>query len=157
MPPLGRRMQDIPDLLTPLLKRYNKALSCITPSMFERIQSYHWPGNIRELNSLMESYLILLGSRKSDERLFNELLEEYRDPHGPVGRQPSAGRDSTPSPAYADTDEESGSRTLKQYLENQKKKFISQTLHRCGNSRTLAAKRLGISTNTLWRALKKAE
>ena len=157
MLPLGRRMLDIPELLTPLLKRYHKPLSCITPSMFELIQSYHWPGNIRELNSLMESYLILLGNRKSDDRLFNELFEEYRDSHGPVGRQPSAGRDFTPPPAYAETDEESGSRTLKEHLEDQKQKIIRQTLHRCGNNKTLVAKRLGISTNTLWRALKKTE
>ena len=157
IPPLRRRMQDIPELLTPLLKRYHKPLSCITPSMFELIQSYHWPGNIRELNSLMESYLILLGNRENDERLFNELFEEYRDPLGAGDREPSAGRDSVSSPVSTESEEGSRPRSLKEHLEDRKQKIIRQTLHRCGNNRTLAAKRLGISTNTLWRALKKPE
>jgi transcriptional regulator with PAS, ATPase and Fis domain len=40
-------------------------------------------------------------------------------------------------------------------MEAHKRSLIRQTLHRCGNNKTLAAKKLGISTNTLWRALKR--
>jgi propionate catabolism operon transcriptional regulator len=157
IPPLRRRLQDIPELLAPLLKRYKKPLSCITPAMFKRIQSYHWPGNIRELNSVMESYLILLGNRKSDDRLFIELFEEYEDPESLPGRQAATGKESTISPAGTPVDQESGSRSLMEQMEDHKRRLIRQTLHRCGNNKTLAAKKLGISTNTLWRALKKGQ
>jgi propionate catabolism operon transcriptional regulator len=154
IPPLRRRLQDIPELLAPLLKRYKKPLSCITPAMFERIRSYHWPGNIRELNSVMESYLILLGGQGSDERLFLELFEEYGDPEGPSLRQPAMAKDATLFPDGGEGGEVNGSRTLAEQMEAHKRSLIRQTLHRCGNNKTLAAKKLGISTNTLWRALK---
>ncbi len=157
IPPLRRRLQDIPELLAPLLKRYKKPLSCITPAMFERIRSYHWPGNIRELNSVMESYLILLGSRGSDERLFLELFEEYGDPEGPSLRQPAMAKDATLFPDREERGEENDSRTLAEQMEAHKRRIIRQTLHRCGNNKTLAAKKLGISTNTLWRALKRGQ
>lgn len=155
IPPLRRRLQDIPELMAPLLKRYKKPLSCITPAMLERIQSYPWPGNIRELNSVMESYLILLGNRKSDDQLFIELFEEYEDPESLPGRQAATGKESTISPAGPKVDEENDSRSLMEQIEDHKLNLIRQTLLRCGNNKTLAAKRLGISTNTLWRALKK--
>lgn len=157
IPPLRQRMQDIPELLAPLLKNYQKQLSCITAAIFERIQSYDWPGNIRELNSMIESYLILLGNRRSDEGLFIELFEEYRDPGGLGGRPPSVGRYATPSVASALTDEENDARTLAELVEGHKLNIIRQTLQGCGNNKTLAAKSLGISTNTLWRALKKGK
>lgn len=122
--------------------------------MFERIRSYHWPGNIRELNSVMESYLILLGRRSSDERLFLELFEEYGDPAGPSLRQPAQAKDTPLSPDGGAHGDENGSRTLAEQMEAHKRSLIRQTLHRCGNNKTMAAKSLGISTNTLWRALK---
>jgi propionate catabolism operon transcriptional regulator len=155
IPPLRRRLEDIPELLAPLLKRYKKPLSCITPAMFERIRSYHWPGNIRELKSLMESYLILLGSRGNDERLFLELFEEYGDPASPPVGPSKRAKDRTLSPAADARGDENDSRTLAEQMEDHKRNLIRQTLHRCGNNKTLAAKRLGISTNTLWRALKR--
>lgn len=157
IPPLRRRMEDIPALLAPLLESYKKPLSCLTSGMLARIQSYHWPGNIRELNSLMESYLILLGHRQSDNRLFMELFETYEDPEDPADRPPSMGKETALATAGAETDEATRPRTLMENLENHKLKIIRQTLHRCGNNKTLAAKKLGISTNTLWRALKKGQ
>ena len=157
IPPLRKRTQDIPELLAPLLQRYKKPLSCITPGMFERIQSYHWPGNIRELNSVMESYLILLGDREKDDRLFLELFEEYEAPEAHPEGHPSMGRETTLYPPGAESREEKSSRTLTEHLEEYKLKLIRKTLHRCGNNKTLAAKKLGVSTNTLWRALKKGD
>ncbi len=154
IPPLCQRKQDIPELLKPLLRNYKKPLSCITPAMFEQIESYHWPGNIRELNSLLESYLILLGGRKNDEHLFIELFEDYKDPQSPNGRQLSGGRDIASS-AYDEDGEESSSRTLMEYMGKYKQKIIRQALYQCNDNKTLAAKKLSISTNTLWRALKK--
>jgi len=156
IPPLRNRKEDIPELLTPLLKSYKKSLSCITPVMFELIESYYWSGNIRELNSLMESYLILLGTRKNDEYLFIELFEDCKDPLSSRVRK-SSGRRNMISSDYVQTGEESGSCTLTKYMETYKQKVIRQTLSQCANNRTLAAKKLSISTNTLWRALKKPE
>jgi propionate catabolism operon transcriptional regulator len=156
IPPLRQRREDTPELLEPLLTAYKKPASCITPAMFDAIQSYHWPGNIRELNSLMESYLILLGHRKGDEDLFFELFEEYRGTH--TGSPPSStDHHLMPPSKTAECGRESDVATLAAQLEARKLQIVRETLQRCANNKTLAAKRLGISTNTLWRALKKGE
>jgi propionate catabolism operon transcriptional regulator len=156
LPPLRERMQDIPQLLAPLLKRYRKPASCLTPAMRERIQSYPWAGNIRELNALMESYLILLGPRPIDERLFDELCEEYAGTDRPRDRsQPKEHRKRTAAAAPGN-ERPVEPRSLTAHLEDHKRHIIRRTLRECGHNKTLTARRLGISTNTLWRALKKA-
>ena len=155
LPPLRRRLEDIPDLLAPLLADYKKSPSCLTPSMSDLIRSYPWPGNIRELNSLTESYLILLGHHKSDEALFFDLFEEYCDPRERSSPSPAEGRLGrlTATPAAADASMSS----LAAQLEARKRQIIRETLQRCANNKTLAAKELGVSTHTLWRAIKKTQ
>ena len=156
IPPLRRRIQDIPKLLTPLLIRFGKSLSAVTPNMLTVMQSYWWPGNIRELNALMESYFILLGKRKHDERLFGEVFEEYKDPIHPRNNAVTPQDDSPPLPVQTNASEnESQLRTLNDYIESHKLKIINYALQQCANNKTLAAKKLGISTNTLWRIRKK--
>ena len=76
LPPLRERLEDIPDILRKLLQRYGKGEGAISPAMIELMKNYRWPGNLRELNSLVETYLILSGGSKVDERLFLELFEE---------------------------------------------------------------------------------
>jgi propionate catabolism operon transcriptional regulator len=156
IPPLRERLQDIPQLLAPLLKRYRKPASGLTPAMRERIQSYPWAGNIRELNALMESYLILLGTRPSDEGLFDELCEEYAGSDRSAARTPPTGRRREPLSAGPETNVPGPARSLAAHLEDHKRQIIHQTLRACGHNKTLTARRLGISTNTLWRVLKKA-
>ena len=155
VPPLRQRALDIPELLAPLLKGYQKTLSCITQDMYKQIESYHWPGNIRELNSLMESYLILLGNRQHNEGLFMDLFEEYEAPRGLGGRQTDAGEGASAASAFRGTNEASGMRTLKEQLNGHRQNIIRRTLTQCGNNKSLAARKLRISTNTLWRALRK--
>ena len=157
IPPLRQRREDIRALLAPLLKRYRKAPSCITAAMVKRMRTYPWPGNIRELNSLMESYLILLGNRKKDERLFLELLEEYEGPGRLLDARPAPEGNTLPSSAGTAIESGVKSGTLAEQLENYKLTLIHQTLHQCGNRKALTAQALGISTNTLWRALKKGQ
>lgn len=157
IPPLRQRLQDIPELLAPLLSSYAKSLSCLTPEMLALMHAYHWPGNIRELNALMESYLILLGRRKGDERLFTELFEEYRDPVDSSRPKTFVENDRGALPGLWETGGERSDRTLSAHLERHKQNIIHHVLHQCGHNKTLTAKRLGISTNTLWRALKGKE
>ena len=155
IPPLRQRRRDIPELLAPLLVRYEKPMSCLSDAMFELIKSYHWPGNIRELNSLMESYLVLLGNRSNGEHLFLELFEEYRDPQNPVSIPPGETSISSLLPDPARKPSANASRTLARQLQDFRTEIVLRTLDECGGNRSLAARRLGISTNTLWRALKK--
>ncbi|WP_022667152.1 sigma 54-interacting transcriptional regulator [Desulfospira joergensenii] len=154
IPPLRNRTQDIPELLNPLLKRHGKSLASVTSEMLNRLQTYWWPGNIRELNALMESYLTLLGKDKFSEHLFMDLFEEYKDPGDP---ESPATADCIPS-LHGQTNSERTEgqiHTLNEYMDRYRLKIITHALRQCGGNKTAAAKQLGISTNTLWRIRKK--
>jgi transcriptional regulator, propionate catabolism operon regulatory protein len=156
IPPLRNRVRDIPELLMPLLGKYGKSLPSLTPEILSVIQSYWWPGNIRELNALMESYCILLGKKKYNERLFMELFEEYKDPIKTDLNLPPTQKDNTSLFDHTKPDiTESQPRALNERIESHKIKIINHVLQQCGNNKTIAAKKLGISTNTLWRIQKK--
>src|SRR5437879_3275747 len=65
VPPLRQRKEDIPMLVEYFVKRYaekaGKQIRKIDNSTLERCQSYPWPGNIRELQNIVERSVILCG------------------------------------------------------------------------------------------------
>jgi len=63
VPPLRSRREDIPMLVEYFVKRYaekaRKQISKIEKSTLDLCQAYHWPGNIRELQNIIERSVIL--------------------------------------------------------------------------------------------------
>jgi transcriptional regulator with GAF, ATPase, and Fis domain len=63
VPPLRQRKEDIPMLVEYFVKRYaakaRKPISKIAKKTLELCLSYHWPGNIRELQNIVERAVIL--------------------------------------------------------------------------------------------------
>jgi formate hydrogenlyase transcriptional activator len=63
MPPLRQRRDDIPllvrDFSARFAKRLGKTIDTIPLDVIEAFQSYHWPGNIRELQNVIERAVIL--------------------------------------------------------------------------------------------------
>jgi transcriptional regulator with GAF, ATPase, and Fis domain len=63
VPPLRQRKEDIPMLGVYFVKRYaeklGKQICKIDKNTLERCQAYHWPGNIRELQNIIERPVIL--------------------------------------------------------------------------------------------------
>jgi transcriptional regulator with PAS, ATPase and Fis domain len=63
VPPLRERKEDIKMIADYHLKKFseihNKPVKGITPEAMKILQSYHWPGNIRELMNCLESALIM--------------------------------------------------------------------------------------------------
>jgi len=74
LPPLRARREDIPDLVAHFVDvfghRMDKQIEHIPPETMAALTSYHWPGNIRELQNLIERALIL----SNDGVLPNPLL-----------------------------------------------------------------------------------
>jgi DNA-binding NtrC family response regulator len=116
--------------------------------MRETLQSYYWPGNIRELLSVLDSYMLLNGGGACDESLFDQIMDETRW-EGESWKK-SRGAEN-PGDRKASTPD--GQPTLKQRLEAVEKNLITQTLKECRYNRKLAAETLGISLPTLWRKL----
>src|SRR4051812_615660 len=63
LPPLRERKGDIPELADYFLNVYNeqfgRSVNPLTSQLTQKLQTYHWPGNIRELENLMKRYVIL--------------------------------------------------------------------------------------------------
>jgi nitrogen regulation protein NR(I) len=91
IPPLRERKEDIPQLVSYFLRRFNKELKKeilgITPSAMDKILSYGWPGNVRQLENVLKRAMILCqGKWIIDDQIFlekeerKEILEnQYRE------------------------------------------------------------------------------
>jgi formate hydrogenlyase transcriptional activator len=94
VPPLRSRRADIPQLVTFFLsgfvKKFGKRISSISPETMARLTSYAWPGNIRELQNIVERAVVLCES---------SILELDQD-LAPVSRRaPAAPRPVAPDKA----------------------------------------------------------
>jgi len=86
LPPLRERLDDIPELAHYFLFRFNRqlgtAVQSISQEALERLQAYRWPGNIRELQSVIrESLIVSTGPTLLPEFLSIELQNEVVGDH----------------------------------------------------------------------------
>jgi two-component system, NtrC family, response regulator AtoC len=76
LPPLRQRIADLPVLIDYFIEHYSKVFhhtpELLSKSAVRMMQSYHWPGNIRQLENLIRSY-VLIGS---EEALVAEMMPE---------------------------------------------------------------------------------
>jgi DNA-binding NtrC family response regulator len=80
LPPLSGRVEDVPYFVEEFLKRMNrlntKEIHDIHPRVIEAFKNYSWPGNIRELENLMErAYILETSSVLTPESFPGELFE----------------------------------------------------------------------------------
>ena len=81
VPPLRERLDDIPILVEHLVERYankvGKRIGTIEKQTMQLLQAYHWPGNIRELQNIIERAVVLCdGNTLSVDRR----MADSRDP-----------------------------------------------------------------------------
>jgi len=93
LPPLRERREDIPALVTHFAeifgRRMGKQIEHIPPATMSALSSYHWPGNIRELQNLIERAVIL-----SNDGVLPNSLPETGAQHVVVNAPPTTLRDS---------------------------------------------------------------
>jgi len=81
MPPLRDRLDDIPLLVNffvdKISKRLGKFIEMVPVNVMDLLQNYHWPGNIRELENVLERAVISSSGHKL--RLVDELKKSHRD------------------------------------------------------------------------------
>jgi DNA-binding NtrC family response regulator len=140
LPALRERREDIAVLANYFLARFsqqlNKKIKAITPAAMFILESYPWPGNIRELENLIER-LVVLGSdgQSIDEQdlPFDLLLSDEADGE-PLQGQAGDG--------------------LVQARHAFERQFILRVLERCRWNQTSTARLLGVHRNTLLQKMK---
>ncbi|MEW6074307.1 MAG: sigma 54-interacting transcriptional regulator [Planctomycetota bacterium] len=135
IPPLRERREDIPLLVEHFIRRFNakrgKRVAGVTPQVMEAFMRHDYPGNVRELENLIEYAFVLCHNGLID---LVHLPEDFR----PSGRG-DAGLAS-----------EKASR-----LQSAEADAIRFALAQTGGRVTRAAAELGISRTTLWRKMKR--
>jgi len=133
LPPLRDRKEDIPLLVDRFISRFNslhnKNICCVTNEVTAALMAYDYPGNVRELENIIEHCFVLCEC---------EIIEAK---HLPTSVRPAL---------KADKSEESESATIKQM----EIILITQALRRNKGNKTATAKQLGIDKSTLFRKMK---
>lgn len=141
IPPLRFRGDDIIELLYYFLREHNQDQIRFSPAALLYIQSYQWPGNIRELNNFAERVSVLLADQA--EELDVENIQSLLH------------MDTAPTYSSSLRSEIFKQNPVVNSRKNLEDDRILEVLKQCGNNKLEAAKQLGISTTTLWRHLKK--
>jgi len=139
LPPLRERTEDIPQLADFFLRRYNtrfrKRVQGITDSTIGMLKRHWWPGNIRELENLIER-LVAVSDKEfiSDEDLPLEFHFAQLEPKGGHG-----------------------DRLFEEATNTFERNFILRALEKCGWNVTASAEYLGIPLSTLKYKMDKLE
>jgi two-component system response regulator PilR (NtrC family) len=139
VPPLRSRLEDIAPLVEHILKQIAERNSIATPKvepgLFSVLSSYPFPGNIRELENVLER-AIALGT-------------------GNTITVNSLNLPTSPDKPAASDFEPSESESLDEFLQRIETELILKALHESGNNKTRAAETLGISFRSFRYKLKK--
>ena len=92
VPPLRMRSADIPDLVSFILANYNRqfgrTIESVADETMQRLMSYQWPGNIRELQNLLARAVVL--SSGPVLRLGDDLLPSISTPSNAESSRPAS-------------------------------------------------------------------
>jgi len=134
LPPLRRRKEDIPLLVDQFIARFNhlqrKSVSGISTEVLSLLMAHEWPGNIRELENVIERSFILCHEGMIEMKY---LPEELTIPHPSTSLIPDFQK-------------------ARVALESQ---LILNALKKNDNNRERAAKELGVHKTTLLRRMKR--
>jgi DNA-binding NtrC family response regulator len=151
LPPLRERSTDIPQLVEHFVARASAEAGrppmAITTEAMRLLLSYHWPGNVRQLDTVLQRAVLLSDGRAIDymdlpiEVRFSDL--PHRDPGAP------------PSPAEAESRHRFRLPPKGINLAEVEREFILQAMEMSGGVIAKAAKLLGLSYRTLQYRLEK--
>jgi len=131
LPPLRERGEDIPLLADFFLAKYceqmGKSIHALSQASLQLLEAYEWPGNIRELENVIERAVAL----EKTQAILPESLPEH------IVKRVAKG------PAAAGLLPESGF-NLEEHVEGLEKEYIAQALARAGGVQVKAAELLGI-------------
>jgi DNA-binding NtrC family response regulator len=139
LPPLRERVRDLGPLARGMAARYaqkfGKELFAISPEAMAALETYPWPGNIRQLENVVQQAVLM---SSGPELLWPHLPK-------PIQEYVESGRSLNLSPKES----------LLQNRQDVERSAIQRALANCGYTRARAASALGISRVTLYKKMKK--
>lgn len=148
LPPLRERVQDIPLLAHHFMKKYAAEMSRpireIAPKTLARLSRYHYPGNVRELENLIERAVTL----SSGEDLEVDALPELNTvrEHAPIPNSNDEAIESLTLPDPFDLDA---------HLATIERGYLLKALKQTSGNRTDAARLLGMNLRSIRYRLQK--
>jgi two-component system response regulator HydG len=130
LPPLRDRREDIPILVEFFLEKYNRKMHTtarLHEGVLEALVAYDYPGNIRELENMVEQAVALSGGGVIE---LDDIV-----------------------PGKRKKEEGAAGRALAEVVDGAERQAIETALRDCDGSRERAADMLGISATTLWRKM----
>ncbi len=136
LPPLRKRNEDIPLLVDHFIqkanKRHNRHVVGLTREAMGYFLSYYWPGNVREMENLIERLVVMSEGEWIDVEALPRFMKLTDIPR-----------------------EVSGEKPLPETLDEIERGLIIEALRKSAGIQAKAAKRLGISERSLWHRVKK--
>jgi two-component system response regulator PilR (NtrC family) len=165
VPSLRQRSGDIPLLadhfITQLASQWQLDTPALSPNALTALLAYRFPGNIRELENILERAMTLCEGQtievddlQLDGHITQELSTIDHSEQGEQGEQGERGEKVVPATTI-DTSQPVSS--LEDFLETIEKDVIQSALERCRWNKTEAAKSLGITFRALRYRLKKLQ
>jgi len=136
LPPLRERKDDLPILVNHFIEKFNskfeRNIKHFSSSAFDILMDYNWPGNIRELENVIEHCFVLCDS---DIIQIEHLPKRLRD-------------------GEFNTIQGGGTNNFN-HIKDAERNIIIKTLKKHNGNRTKTAEELNIHPTTLWRKMKK--
>jgi transcriptional regulator with GAF, ATPase, and Fis domain len=156
MPPLRDRPDDIVELATVFCERLagdnRRAGLLLAPDALERLSQYDFPGNVRELQNLVERLVVFADGdvisvtdvQRELDRFSRRSKSPSSDSDGPGSSAPSSGTGGSSG---------GGGASLADRVSEAERQAVIDALERANHNRTQAARLLKISRRTLYNRL----
>jgi PAS domain S-box-containing protein len=136
LPPLSQRREDIPLLIDAFVRKFNakmgKKISGVSDRVLRVLLRYEYPGNVRELENIIEHAFVLCGKDRIElECLPKEIAGSQMEPTSSLPT-----REESP-------------------FDQAEAEVIDKVLKKHGGNRIKSANELGIGRTTLWRKIQK--
>ncbi len=169
LPPLRARRQDIPELAEHFLvryaKRYDRGVTGLTREAMDALIKYGYPGNVRELENIIEQAIVLsAGEAIARDDLPEGVAgaaagawgSEQTPALGASGFEetPAAGASGTTDAAPAGCPDQVGG-DLPAFLDRVERRIVLEALRRHGGNQSSAARQLGLTESGLRYKLKR--
>lgn len=138
IPPLRERVEDIPLLISYLMRRESQRYGlevepeALIKGMGALFRRYHWPGNVRQLENVVERLIVSQRLYGSCDALLEALPRVIPELYAPLSEGEGGG-----------------------HLHHVEQEEIVKAMQLFGGNKSMAAEYLGISQTTLWRRLKR--